>query len=696
MKSRRINLPAFLFGIICFTLLDKFINSNKMNSSKKLFIISILFLLFSLSSLSQNSYFHLDSIDDSSIILDSCWIYHPGDDTTWAAFDYPDHNWDTISTTLNLQHLDKDHFSGIGWFRLHVTIDSILMNKNYILLIEHNGASEIFHNGNLLKRSGRLGIADSSKRYINPSKLPIPIHFDNQKHHVIAVRYANKDAVEIYKKYNEEIAGFTLTISDLSLATSNLLGVSISTNIIIMIFTIFLVLGGLHLLIFLFFRDNKSNFYYSIFALFIALIIFSAYMKLAGFFNPSFVISSGYYAELLSPFVFVFLMLLVYSLFYDRIHIIFWVITAISLFTSALSFFNVSWDNVGKGILILFVFVEISRVVIRAMIKKISGAWILGTGIIMFIVFVAFIILFAMLKGDYVIQGSRTFAIIFSLLFLLAVVSIPISMSVYLARDFAKTNKNLKKQLENVKVLSAKTIEQEKEKQRILEGQKDKLEQMVTERTKELADEKDKTEQLLLNTLPLKVVNELKANGTSEPESFENVTVYFSDIVGFTNISTQLEPTELITELNQMFTAFDDIMERNHCERIKTIGDAYLAVCGMPDKQENHTELMAKSAIEICTYLEKRNQNSKIQWKVRIGLHSGKVVGGIVGVKKYIYDVFGDTINTTSRMESNSEPMRINVSETTYNLLSDKFRFTPREPMEIKGKGLMKMYFLEG
>ncbi len=175
-------------------------------------------------------------------------------------------------------------------------------------------------------------------------------------------------------------------------------------------------------------------------------------------------------------------------------------------------------------------------------------------------------------------------------------------MSVYLARDFAKTNKNLKVQLENVKVLSAKTIEQEKEKQRILEGQKEKLEQMVDERTRELADEKEKTE---------------------------------------------------------------------------------------------HALQMANAAIEIRDYLVERNKNSEIKWNIRIGLHSGKVVGGIVGVKKYIYDVFGDTINTSSRMESNSETMRINISGVTWELLKDHFEFTARQPMEIKGKGLMKMYFLE-
>jgi len=200
----------------------------------------------------------------------------------------------------------------------------------------------------------------------------------------------------------------------------------------------------------------------------------------------------------------------------------------------------------------------------------------------------------------------------------------------------------------------------------------------------------------LLNTLPLKVVNELKQNGKSEPVSFEDVTVYFSDIVGFTSISSQLEPKVLINELNEIFTGFDDIMEKHSCERIKTIGDAYLAVSGMPDRNENHAKNMVKAALEIRNFLIERNKTSNIEWKVRIGIHSGKVVGGIVGVKKYIYDVFGDTINTTSRMESNSEPMQINVSENTYQLLKDKFKFISRKPMDIKGKGTMQMYFLEG
>ena len=193
----------------------------------------------------------------------------------------------------------------------------------------------------------------------------------------------------------------------------------------------------------------------------------------------------------------------------------------------------------------------------------------------------------------------------------------------------------------------------------------------------------------------MKVVNDLKENGKTNPESFDDVTVYFSDIVGFTKLSANMAPDVLIHELNDIFTAFDDIMIKNKCERIKTIGDAYLAVCGMPVKNSRHAYHMIKAAIEIRAFLENRNKISEIKWKIRIGIHSGRVVGGIVGVRKYIYDVFGDTINTTSRMESHSEPMQINVSEATYRLVKDRFGFIEREPMELKGIGLRKMYFLD-
>jgi class 3 adenylate cyclase len=212
--------------------------------------------------------------------------------------------------------------------------------------------------------------------------------------------------------------------------------------------------------------------------------------------------------------------------------------------------------------------------------------------------------------------------------------------------------------------------------------------------------ERDKNEQLLLNTLPVKVVNDLKENGKSDPQKFKNVTVCFADIVGFTQISSKLDPKQLIHELNDIYTAFDEIMIRYDCERIKTMGDAYLSVCGMPQKNDRHAEMMLRAAIEIIDFISQRNRASEIEWKMRIGMHSGNVVGGIVGVKKYIYDVFGDTINTASRMESYSQPMHVNLSETTYQIVKDSkwvkesnIRFEKRSPAIVKGKGSMNMYF---
>jgi class 3 adenylate cyclase/ligand-binding sensor domain-containing protein len=228
-----------------------------------------------------------------------------------------------------------------------------------------------------------------------------------------------------------------------------------------------------------------------------------------------------------------------------------------------------------------------------------------------------------------------------------------------------------------------------------LKRDKEKLEGIVMQRTIEIREEKEKSDHLLLNILPAKVVDELKKNGQTEPDVFTDVTVFFSDFVSFTDISSTLEPKTLIDELNDLFTAFDDIMVKNHCERIKTIGDAYMAVCGMPEENDRHAENMTNAALQIREYLEDRAKTHDINWKLRIGINSGKVTGGVVGKRKYLYDVFGDTVNTASRMESNSEPMKINTTENTYNIIKDKFRFTPREPIVIKGKGKMKMYFID-
>lgn len=214
---------------------------------------------------------------------------------------------------------------------------------------------------------------------------------------------------------------------------------------------------------------------------------------------------------------------------------------------------------------------------------------------------------------------------------------------------------------------------------------------------KELVEqEKERSDRLLLNILPERVANDLKEYGSSVPECFDNVTVFFSDIVNFTKLTSTIDPAEVICELSDIFTGFDRIFKHNHCERIKTIGDAYLSVSGMPEPDANHARNILHAAFECMTFLEKRNLHHRMKWQMRMGVHSGRVVGGIVGIEKYIYDVFGDTINTAARMEHYSEPMKINVSSETYALAMEHFIFKERNSVEVKCKGMTTMYFLEG
>ncbi len=216
------------------------------------------------------------------------------------------------------------------------------------------------------------------------------------------------------------------------------------------------------------------------------------------------------------------------------------------------------------------------------------------------------------------------------------------------------------------------------------------LELKVEERTLQLQAEKKKSDDLLLNILPEEVAEELKEKGSSDAKQYDPVTVLFTDFVNFTGISEQLTPVELVAEIHKNFTAFDAIMDQYGIEKIKTIGDAYLAVCGLPVPMEDHAQRIVKAAKAIQTYM---HQNGA-KFQIRIGIHTGPVVAGIVGVKKFAYDIWGDTVNTASRMESNSEAGQINISGTTYDLIKNEFECTYRGKLDAKNKGMLDMYFV--
>jgi class 3 adenylate cyclase len=208
--------------------------------------------------------------------------------------------------------------------------------------------------------------------------------------------------------------------------------------------------------------------------------------------------------------------------------------------------------------------------------------------------------------------------------------------------------------------------------------------------------EKDRSDNLLLNILPKEIAQELKDTGKAAPRKFDSVTILFTDFKDFTNLVSSIPATTLVEELNEIFSQFDNIVDENGLEKIETIGDAYMAASGLPIKNTDHALRCVEAAIQMVDFIEERNENSKINWNMRVGIHTGPVVAGVVGKKKFNYDLFGDSVNTASRLESNGQIGKVNISQTTYDLLKNNpdFTFENRGKIEAKGKGKIDMYFV--
>jgi class 3 adenylate cyclase len=225
------------------------------------------------------------------------------------------------------------------------------------------------------------------------------------------------------------------------------------------------------------------------------------------------------------------------------------------------------------------------------------------------------------------------------------------------------------------------------------------LEQIINERTEELVREKEKTEALLANLLPKNTADELMAKGKATKIKYNFVTVLFSDIQGFTKIAEEMNPEVLIDELDKFFFTFDSVVEKYRIEKIKTIGDAYMCAGGIPEKNRTNPVEVILAALEMRAYMKRLKESSELEgmkfWDIRIGIHTGTVVAGVVGQKKMSYDIWGDTVNTASRMESSGEAGKINISGTTYEFVKDFFTCDFRGKMPVKYKGELEMYFVK-
>ena len=211
---------------------------------------------------------------------------------------------------------------------------------------------------------------------------------------------------------------------------------------------------------------------------------------------------------------------------------------------------------------------------------------------------------------------------------------------------------------------------------------------------KMVEEERQRAETLLLNILPGDIAERLKRDQSSIADGFASVTVLFADIAGFTPLAGKLTPPQLVAMLNEVFSAFDAMVERHGLEKIKTIGDAYMAAAGLPRPRPDHAAAVADMALEMVATIAKLKTPDGTQLAMRIGVNSGPVVAGVIGKKKFIYDLWGDTVNTAARMESHGEPGQVQVTQSTYELLRDDFELEHRGNVYVKGKGDMPTYWL--
>lgn len=224
---------------------------------------------------------------------------------------------------------------------------------------------------------------------------------------------------------------------------------------------------------------------------------------------------------------------------------------------------------------------------------------------------------------------------------------------------------------------------------------KHQISKKLRERTVELEEEKKKSDILIHNILPKQIVRELRDTGLIKPREYNMVTLLFTDFQDFSTLSSKMEAHQLVSELNEIFKQFDAITDNYSLEKLKTIGDSYMAGGGFPDESDDHALNVVKAAVQMQSYVTERNNNSRYKWPMRVGVHSGNVVAGVIGKNKMTYDVWGTTVNIANRMEAAGRPGKVNLSQTTYNLIKDHFNCEFYDSLRISDKRKIDMYFVK-
>jgi class 3 adenylate cyclase len=600
--------------------------------------------------------------------------YNQGDSVSFSALDFDDRNWsDLINTEGNAFAVDK-----IYWSRMKFRVSPELLNKTLSLYVKWQGAMEVFLNGELIYSFG--SISNKGDAVVIQDAFHIPLRKvlvtfkDSDASNILAFRFAHHSNIGNLKikesLSNSEWMSFSLHTTEaaehIDTARSNTLlyyGFFFGTNCIILLLTIFQVNKR---------YKNKTLLLFSCFTFFTASVAVTNFIELGAFqITTNAVVLVHFFNQLFYALATFFLLHVMRSLFDARNRFTPYVYLSLVVAYLAIGYFEfykAKNTSTFTFLILLISSFEIVRMSFLSFKNRVQGGWIIIIGSLVFII--AGPVLEQLFNS---FDSTKPFVVTICnrISFYL---SLPISLSIFLARQSVTNNL-------------------------LLARQRDELDLEVQERTKELRLEKQKSDDLLLNILPEEVANELKEKGRADAKQFDMVTVMFTDFKGFTKISERLSPSQLVEEIHICFKAFDAIIARHNIEKIKTIGDAYMCAGGLPVSNETHAIDVVNAAIEIRQFMQEHLEQKKLTgqevFEIRIGIHTGPVVAGIVGIRKFAYDIWGDTVNIASRLESSGEAGKINISGSTYECVKDHFSCTYRGKIEAKNKGQIDMYFVE-